>query len=151
MNQVDVVELDAPVDILPLAEIAEAPRKLRVLLVEDDDGDAFLISLALSGNEAVNSILRARDGVQAMDMIDNCVVMPDLAIIDLHMPRKNGFDLLLNLSFRNKADFPCAVLTSSTVREDEVRSRLRGADFFVTKPKNMADLEAALAGLIRRI
>ncbi len=150
MNPLDIAELDAPEHFSPPA-LLDGPRKLNILLVEDDDADAYLISLALSGIDAIASVLRARDGVQAIDLLEHCVVMPDLAIIDLQMPRKNGFDLLLNLACRDQGDLPCAVLTSSTVREDEVRSRLRGADFFLTKPKTMADLEAVLAALVKRI
>jgi CheY-like chemotaxis protein len=121
---------------------------LQILLVEDDDADAYLISEVLTRDPRVGFVRRARDGVEALEMIDEGRATPDLAIIDLHMPRKNGFSLLLELSVRPVSDCALAVLTSSVADADAIRSKLRGANYYLTKPVAMAGLAVALSDII---
>lgn len=102
-----------------------ASRALNILIVEDDDADAYLIERVLADDPRVGAVTRAVDGVQALDLIAGGVE-PDLAIIDLKMPRKDGFSLLVELACAEWL-FPKIVLTSSTTRSDAVRSKLRGA------------------------
>jgi CheY-like chemotaxis protein len=130
-------------DLAPIRE-THAPRGLCVLVVEDDEADAYLIGRALEDNPAIETVRRARDGVEALGMIALGEVRPDIAFIDLHMPRMDGFDLLTALANRPTPSFPLAVLTSSAAPNDAIRSRLRRAARVVTKPDNVADLQAAL-------
>nr|MEA2797224.1 hypothetical protein [Phenylobacterium sp.] len=130
-------------DLAPARE-THAPRGLCVLVVEDDEADAYLIGRALEDNPAIETVRRARDGVEALGMIALGEVRPDIAFIDLHMPRMDGFDLLTALANRPTPSFPLAVLTSSAAPNDAIRSRLRSAARVVTKPDNVADLQAAL-------
>ena len=117
---------------------------LCVLLVEDDEADAYLIGRALADNQVVTQVVHARDGGQALDMIERGEVSPDLALIDLHMPRMDGFDLLVALATRPELTFPRVVLTSSSAPTDAVRSRLRYAARVVIKPDTVAELYAVL-------
>jgi CheY-like chemotaxis protein len=119
-----------------------------VLVVEDDDADAYLIERALSANPNVSGIIRATDGVEALHLVDIGAVDPDVALIDLHMPRKNGFHLLADFAERRSPCFPMVVLTSSTAPTDAMRSRLRGATRVLTKPDSIADLEEVLSAAI---
>src|SRR5580692_11526522 len=100
---------------------------LCVLVVEDDEADAYLISRALERQPRVAQVIRAWDGAEALELVEQGKVDPDLAFIDLHMPRKNGFNLLAALAGRAESSFPMVVLTSSTAPTDAIRSRLRGA------------------------
>lgn len=127
---------------------AAISQNLQILLVEDDDADAYLIRRALAANPRVGTIVRARDGVEALDLIDNCGLRPDLAILDLQMPRKNGFSLLVELEARVTVDFPSVVFTSSKSGADSLRSRKRGATMFVTKPKRLEKLAEALDNVL---
>ncbi|HWA00223.1 MAG TPA: response regulator [Caulobacterales bacterium] len=124
------------------------PRELQILVVEDDEADAYLIQRALAASGRCN-VLRAVDGVEALRLIDQGV-KPDLAIIDLQMPRKNGFSLLVELGCAG-CSFPTVVLTSSRARADWVRSKVRGAGEVLTKPDNLEELrdllDEAIAGL----
>lgn len=119
---------------------------LRVLVVEDDEADAYLIQRALNMHPRIGEVYRAVDGIEALDLIDDGVD-PDFAIIDLHMPRKNGFSLLLEFGCMRR-DFPMIVLTSSTARSDAVRSKLRGAAQVLTKPDTVEELEQVLANAV---
>lgn len=125
--------------------------KLRVLLVEDDEADAYLISRALAGIPRVGSVVHAKDGVEALEMIDAGMVDPDLAIVDLQMPRKNGFTLLLDFAARDSAQFPAVVLTSSRGGADAYRSKKRGADHFLTKPNSIEKLTSELERVIAAV
>jgi CheY-like chemotaxis protein len=84
-------------------------------------------------------------------MVDAGEVTPDLAFIDLNMPRKNGLDLLVDLGERKAGGLPMVVLTSSSSPTDAMRSRLRSASRVLTKPDSIdalgAELSAAIAAL----
>src|SRR6185295_6916944 len=107
---------------------------LHVLVVEDDAADAYLIKCALATNPRVASITRVTDGVQALKALNEDGVAPDVAIIDLQMPRMDGFRLLIEMGCKEGGRFPKFVLTSSVQRGDLIKSRLRGADRVLTKP-----------------
>jgi CheY-like chemotaxis protein len=124
---------------------------LQVLIVEDDAADAYLIKCALANNPRIGSITRVTDGIQALRAIEEGDATPDVAIIDLQMPRMDGFRLLVELACRKQHNFPKFVLTSSMARTDLVRSRLRGADRVLTKPDTLKELEVMLTHAIATI
>ncbi len=125
-------------------------KKLRVLLVEDDAADAYLIRRALKTNPRVSEVVLAENGVEALELIERGAIKPDLAFVDLRMPRKDGFALLRDFASTD-AKFPSVVLTSSKSGEDTVRSKKRGAIQFVTKPRTEQKLAAALGRVIAMI
>lgn len=129
-------------------QVMPEARELQVLIVEDDEADAYLIERALDGHPNL-ALLRAVDGVEAMEFLEDGVE-PDLAIIDLHMPRKNGFSLLLELNCTGRR-FPMVVLTSSTAPSDAMRSKLRGADRVLAKPDTVEELRTLLSGVIAAV
>jgi CheY-like chemotaxis protein len=132
--------------------VAFAPRPgLCVLVVEDDDADSYLIGRALEDNPAIGTMFHARDGIEALAMVERGEVSPDLALIDLHMPRMDGFGLLFALSGRPGPDFPMVVLTSSSSPSDAIRSRLRSAVRVVTKPDTVAEMYAVLNTTIEAV
>jgi len=139
---------------MPTAAISGAtgglkpPAGLCVLIAEDDEADAYLIARALSDNPGVGTVVRARDGIEALTMVERGDVSPDLAFIDLHMPLMNGFDLLVALAGCPMPTFPMVVLTSSAARNDAIKCRLRSATRVVTKPDTVAELFAVLAAAI---
>jgi CheY-like chemotaxis protein len=132
-------------------DLGAGERDLQVLVVEDDDADAYLIRSALKRNPRVTQMVLAHDGIEALELLDSGLVAPDIAIVDLHMPRKNGFSLLVELRCRPKADFPAIVLSSSSACADGARSRLRGADCFLTKPDSIDELHRMLSSAMASI
>jgi CheY-like chemotaxis protein len=130
---------------------AFADEPLEVLLVEDDDADAFLIRKALKKISHVSHVVHVHDGIEALNWLDSGMAAPKVAIIDLHMPRKNGHSLLIELRCRPEWNFPTIVLTSSRAREDATRSRLRGANHFMTKPDTVEELHIMLTGVMKVI
>jgi len=120
---------------------ARSSKRLRVLLVEDDDADVYLIRRALSQLPKVSEVRVARDGDEALELIDSWSAGPDLAIIDLKMPRKDGFALLREFSLKKSVTFPTVILTSS---------KKRGAVDFVTKPNGLEKLKDVLGELVTK-
>lgn len=126
------------------ASASTASKNLNVLLVEDDDADAYLIELALSDNPRIAGIIRACDGIEALEIVDGRNMRPDLAIVDLHMPRKDGFTLLAELGARVTVEFPSVVLTSSRASADARKANERGCAMFLTKPDGLAAFKDTL-------
>jgi CheY-like chemotaxis protein len=142
--------LKQPADRACMSTVANS-NGINVLVVEDDEPDAYLIRSVLKKIRGVSDVAFARDGVEALEMIDAGSVDPDIAIIDLNMPRKNGFSFLVELAVRPRPRVWTIVLTSSTAIGDASRSRLRGADYFLTKPDSIEELEFLLSEAIAAI
>jgi CheY-like chemotaxis protein len=76
-----------------------APNPVRILLVEDDDGDAKAVERTFLQARIANPLLRVRDGVEAMEMLKGTdqqprLEPPYLLLVDLNMPRMNGIQLV---------------------------------------------------------
>ena len=76
-----------------------APRPLNILLVEDDDGDAKAIQRVFSKARIANPIIRAMDGIEALDILRGTngrakIAAPYLLMVDLNMPRMNGIQFV---------------------------------------------------------
>lgn len=123
-------------------------RPLQVLIAEDDEADAYLIRQALQASPMIGGIAVARDGEEALALMRSGGLRPDLAIIDLNMPRKGGMGLLVDFACGGWDRFPVAVLTSSKSSIDQFRARLRGAHTIITKPDTQEELAEVLEGLV---
>ena len=106
-----------------------------VLLVEDDPGDVVLIQEAFEHNKVRNRLHVVGDGVEAMAFLRDGGERPDLILLDLNLPRKDGREVLEEV----KGDpalrsIPVVVLTTSKAEEDILRSYDLHANAYVTKP-----------------
>lgn len=101
---------------------------------------------ALKQGQIPCEVLHVKDGVEAMECLRRegarwvDAPRPDLVLLDLNMPRKDGREVLSEI----KGDpdlkgIPVVVLTTSDVQRDVEASYLRGANSFVTKPMDVAD------------
>ena len=122
-------------------------RPIEILLVEDNPGDVRLTIEGLRETKVHNHLSVARDGVEALAMLRRegafaDVVRPDLILLDLNLPRKDGREVLAEI----KADpelktIPVVVLTTSRAEQDVLRSYELQANCYITKP---VDLEQFL-------
>lgn len=135
----------------PPAASARQSGGLNLLLVEDDEADAYLIKRALADNPAVGTVIHARDGVEALRMVKCGEAEPDLALIDLHMPLMDGFSLLVAFPNSCAVTFPMVVLTSSSSPSDAIRGRLRNAVRIVTKPDSVEAMRALFRAVIKDV
>ncbi len=123
--------------------MATADHSVQILLVEDNAADVRLTQEVFRDAPMVNEIHVARDGVEAMDYLQHQDAFadserPDLVILDLNMPRKDGREVLAEM----RADpelrsIPVAVLTTSTSEEDVATSYALGANCFLPKPVSL--------------
>jgi CheY-like chemotaxis protein len=114
-----------------------------ILLVEDNPNDAKLTVHALEKSNLVNEIVVARDGVEALDYLfgtgayegRDTSVMPMLVLLDLKLPKVDGFDVLKKLRTEERTRFlPVVVLTSSKEEKDIIESYSLGVNSYVCKP-----------------
>jgi chemotaxis family two-component system response regulator Rcp1 len=120
---------------------------IEILLVEDNPGDARLTQEALREGHVRNNLHHARDGVEAMEFVRRegpyaDAPRPDLILLDLNLPRKDGRATLEEL--KEDPDLrliPVVILTTSEAEQDILRAyELRG-NCYITKP---VDLEKFL-------
>jgi CheY-like chemotaxis protein len=116
---------------------------VRVLLVEDNEGDIFLIARALQEARFPHTLTVLRDGADAMEFLSRetpseSAPMPELVLMDLNLPRVDGTALIQ--LFRERAalqDIPVVLLSSSEARHDSARAQeLRKGIYFV-KPTEL--------------
>jgi len=107
-----------------------------VLLVEDDPGDVVLIQEAFEHNKVRNRLHVVGDGVEAMAFLrDGGAERPDLILLDLNLPRKDGREVLAEVKGDPELrSIPVVVLTTSKAEEDILRSYDLHANAYVTKP-----------------
>jgi two-component system, response regulator len=124
-----------------------------ILLVEDNRDDEILTIRALRKSQIANSVVVARDGVEALDYLfgtgtyagRDTSVQPQLVLLDLNMPRVGGIVVLERLRSDERTQFvPVVVLTSSKEDEHAVDSYARGANAFVRKPVKFDELVVAM-------
>jgi CheY-like chemotaxis protein len=116
---------------------------VEILLVEDNPGDVVLTKEALAEAKVRNNLHVVNDGVEAMEFLRHQgrfgdVVRPDLILLDLNLPRKDGRDVLAEV----KADkdlrrIPVVVLTTSKAEADIIKSYDLHANCYVSKPVDL--------------
>lgn len=124
-----------------------------VLLVEDEANDVFLMQRAVRKMNVPVSLKIAEDGEEAIAYLSGCgeysdrhrYPLPCLILLDINMPRKNGFDVLEWLRQDNTlAHIPVAMLTSSKVQTDIDKAFELGARAYLVKPLTAQDLARLL-------
>ena len=116
----------------------------RIALVDDDRN--ILTSVQITLEAEGFDVETYNDGQQALDAFSQR--MPDMAVLDIKMPRMDGMDLLQRL--RQKTSIPVIFLTSKDDEIDEVLGLRMGADDYVTKPFSQRLLVERIRTLLRR-
>ena len=117
-----------------------AERMVHVLLVEDDPGDTELTKAALGDAKLNLDLVVVDDGEKAIAYLRKelpyaGVPTPDVVILDLNLPRKDGRQVLAEIKQDPAlSDIPIVILTTSDAEEDVARSYAAGANCYVTKP-----------------
>ena len=128
-------------------------RPVELLLVEDNDGDVLLTRETLRGAKITNTLTVASDGEEALGRLkgwapfEGCL-RPDVILLDLNLPRKDGRELLKTI----RADpelraIPVIVLTGSDSDVEMLAVRRLQADGFIVKPIDFDRLTRALSSI----
>ncbi|MEA3307815.1 MAG: response regulator [Elusimicrobiota bacterium] len=118
---------------------------VKILLVEDNQDDVFLTIEAFKKVKVKNSIATVGDGVEALDYLRHKgeysnVKRPDIILLDLNLPRKDGFEVLKEVKEDPELKaIPIIVLTASKADEDAVKSYAHYANCFISKPVRMEE------------
>jgi CheY-like chemotaxis protein len=128
-------------------------KELNILLVEDDDGDAKAVQRAFRESRIANPIVRAVDGVEALEILrgDNGrakLASPYLLLVDLNMPRMNGIQLVKALR-EDQALHHAIVFMLTTSKRDQDKTAAYDLNVagYIVKQKAGEDL-TNLASLV---
>jgi CheY-like chemotaxis protein len=126
---------------------------VEILLVEDNPGDVRLTQEALKSDSLWSTLRVVRDGVEATAYLRRegefrGAVRPDLILLDLNLPRKDGREVLAEI----KADddlklIPVVVLTTSQADEDILKAYGAHANCYITKPVELAKFMTVLKSI----
>ena len=117
----------------------------KILIIEDDP--AVLLGLEASLEDTGYDILTASDGLIGFHEAKK--KSPDLLILDVMLPNKNGMDICRDLR-KEGMTMPILMLTSKTAESDKIQGFDCGADDYVTKPFSVLELQARIKALLRR-
>ena len=120
-------------------------KPVELLLVEDNEDDMLLIDEAFAEAKLMNVIQKVRDGEEALAYLRRegrykNVHSPGLVLLDINMPKKNGFEVLAAMKEDPRLrPIPVVMLTMSDREEDIARSYADGACSYVRKPMSIEE------------
>ena len=120
---------------------------MKILIIEDDIRLSQALKAGLERENYAADIIN--DGEEGQRRITLNHADYDLLILDLTLPRKDGFEICKNIRALN-INIPILILTGHTMTEDKVRALDAGADDYLTKPFSVSELTARARALLRR-
>ena len=121
----------------------EKIEPIKILLLEDSEGDVRLVQEALKEGRLHNRLFVARDGVEGMDFLLKRgkyqeAVRPDLILLDLNMPKKDGREVLGEIKqHEDLKRIPVVILTTSSSEADILKTYNLHANCYIVKPLNL--------------
>jgi len=118
-------------------------HEVQILLVEDNPADARLVTELLKEGQLPHHVRHVTDGVEAMTYLrqrdaESPPARPDLILLDLNLPRKDGRELLAEIKAdENLRRIPVVVLTTSQAEDDIARAYSLYANCYITKPVDL--------------
>jgi len=116
---------------------------IEILLAEDNPGDARLALEALKESKVRNNLYHVKDGVETLDFLYRRagyagMPRPDLILLDLNMPRKDGREVLEDIKNDGQLRLiPVVILTTSAAERDLVKSYGLHANAYIVKPLDL--------------
>ncbi|MCX7043605.1 MAG: response regulator [Gammaproteobacteria bacterium] len=149
LDATDVVEPAKPSKIVaiddPFVRHRARVRSLRILVADDQQANRTVLCRILE--RAGHRVQQASDGEQALDLLESDAI--DLAVVDMHMPRFTGLDVLRQLRYMQAGgrQTPVIVLSADATAQAERDAIEAGAPAFLTKPVMVARLLETIADL----
>jgi CheY-like chemotaxis protein len=143
----------------PKGEVPAWKGSANILLVDDREDDVIFFRRAFKSADLHHSITHVRDGDEAIKYLsrqapytdDAVYPVPDVVVLDLKMPKKDGFEVLQWLRDENRLKpAPVVVLTSSDRDDDKKRAKELGAGSYYTKPVDFTKLVGVAKDINRR-
>lgn len=131
-----------------MARPSNAPVQL--LLVEDSPDDADLMIEALYEGELGVEVTHVEDGESAIAYLHETPTLPDLVLLDLHLPRKNGFEVLADMKEDARLRrIPVVIMTSADSEKAFVEAYTLHANCCVSKPVDQDEYRRAVQQIER--
>lgn len=135
---------------------APAPPALlwtvEVLVVEDDEADRALITDVLKRNPNVGAMYATDAPDQALIDLERGRLRPHLILLDINMPRLNGFQFLEALRLiPGMHDTAVVVLTTSAMARDVKEACTGGVSLYIVKPDSYAELKSRLGAVVNQV
>lgn len=128
-------------------------REKTILLVEDNPDDVALTLRALKMNHLLNTVIVARDGSEALDLLfgtadSSPMDMPELVLLDINLPKISGLEVLEKIRGNERTRLlPVVVLTTSDEDRDRIDSYSLGANSYISKPVEFEKFSQAVKQL----
>ena len=128
-------------------------QPIEILLVEDNAADVRLTQEALREGKVRNNLTVARDGEEALDVLfrrgaHTSATVPDLVLLDLNLPRKDGREILGTIKAHPVLKrIPVVVLTTSRAEVDILKSYDLHANCYITKPVDLDQFVAVVKSI----
>ena len=120
-----------------------------ILLAEDDEDDSQFFEEALKSVSDAPILIRAKDGVELTNLLQDPYPLPDLIFLDINMPRKNGAQCLREIrQKKNLAHLPVIVLSTTSSAEIVEAMYQSGANLYVQKPSDFKMWKRAIAKVL---
>ncbi len=134
--------------------MANESKPAKILIVEDNDPDVFLVEEALRAHSVPAQIQRCQDGEEALQVLSQLdeSEIPDIVIIDLNLPKVPGIEILKHArSLKHLDSVPVLILTSSQSHSDRTISMQLGADAYIAKPPTLPEFLSSVGSGIRSL
>lgn len=123
---------------------------LTITLADDDEDDRLFFQDAFEELKINTNVTTCNDGVELMEYLSNPdTILPNILFLDLNMPRKNGFECLLEIKKENRFDnIAIAIYSTSSSEEDIENTFVHGANIYIKKPSDFATLKKVLSEVV---
>lgn len=132
--------------------LIKGTRPIELLLVEDNPADIRLTKEALKQTRFAVNLRTALDGEAATEFLQlvtgGLAPRPDLILLDLNLPRKNGREVLAEIKLDEKLkQIPVIVMTTSRSEEDIATVYSLNANCYISKPSDMTEFEMVISAI----
>jgi CheY-like chemotaxis protein len=129
------------------------PTPVRIVLVEDNPGDVYLFEKAMEARGIEFVLILYLDGRHAMRaIIDASFEVPDLILVDLNLPQRDGFDVLSTIRKEPRlTGVPVGVLTSSESTKDRRWAALHNVDKYIIKPATLEEFISQVGSAVEEL
>ena len=138
-----------------MSEFEPSRQVFSILMIDDDEEDFELVKDALESKRLKVDLYWAQDGDEAMDFLlrkgkYEGAPVPDLILLDLNMPGRDGFEVLRDLKAGEELrKIPVVILSSSAEKEHVFRSYSIGANAFMVKPLTFDELAESMQSVCK--
>ena len=122
-------------------------RERPLILIADDESKIRRV-VAANLERSGFDVCSADDGRRALEIFEHADPKPDLLVLDVMMPEKDGFEVLE--AVRKVSGVPVILLTAKGEVVDKMRGFSLGADDYLTKPFSLEELQARILAVLRR-